>query len=267
MNQEIIKQDDNIIEIKREPEQQQKEFLNEFNINSMLASAGTIELTDKQKSILYAPIDRDKIAIRPDGMIYLPWVFYAERLHEAFGMEWALIPQGMPKIQNNYIMWGFYLVIKGKLAAFAIGGQLYYANNNKMSYDDACEGAKSNAAMRCCKDRGIAKELWQPEFIAEWKAEYAEQYITTEKGKQVTRWRKKGNDVERKEIIQNIKNIVDNIKLEPNEMRDYFYAWIKKDILRVYVNNITITDLMKIKMELNTLQKNYNSGEVNNGKI
>lgn len=29
---------------------------------------------------------------------------------------------------------------------------------------------KSNALMRCCKDLGIASELWDPVFIRKWKA-------------------------------------------------------------------------------------------------
>ena len=34
----------------------------------------------------------------------------------------------------------------------------------------ASEGAKSNALMRCCKDLGIAHELWSPRFIRDFKA-------------------------------------------------------------------------------------------------
>lgn len=33
------------------------------------------------------------------------------------------------------------------------------------SIPTAIEGAKSNALMRCCKDLGIASELWLPEYI------------------------------------------------------------------------------------------------------
>ena len=38
---------------------------------------------------------------------------------------------------------------------------------------DAVEGAKSNALMRCCKDLGIAKELWNPEYVRKWKEAFA----------------------------------------------------------------------------------------------
>jgi hypothetical protein len=33
------------------------------------------------------------------------------------------------------------------------------------SLSTALEGAKSNALMRCCKDIGIASELWDPIYI------------------------------------------------------------------------------------------------------
>ena len=37
----------------------------------------------------------------------------------------------------------------------------------------ALEGAKSNALMRCCKDIGIASELWDPNFVLQWRKENA----------------------------------------------------------------------------------------------
>ncbi len=33
----------------------------------------------------------------------------------------------------------------------------------------AGEGCKSNALLRCCKDLGVASELWDPRFIREFK--------------------------------------------------------------------------------------------------
>ena len=35
------------------------------------------------------------------------------------------------------------------------------------------ESAKSNCLMRCCKDLGIASELWDPTFVKRWVATYA----------------------------------------------------------------------------------------------
>lgn len=39
----------------------------------------------------------------------------------------------------------------------------------------AVEGCKSNALMRCCKDLGIASELWDPVFIRNFKKRYMQE--------------------------------------------------------------------------------------------
>lgn len=176
----------------------------EEELNKMISMAGTIELTESQKEILYAPVDDDLIEIRPDGMIYLPWMEYVSRLKQTFGLSWQAIPQGMPKFQGNHLYWGYYLVIGGKFAGFAIGEQEYQVKNYGMSYGDAVEGAKSNALMRLCKGIGICLELWQPSFIKRWKAEYAETYYNKEKQK--TYWRRK-----------ELQDIPEEQRIEPSE--------------------------------------------------
>ncbi|KAG9545817.1 hypothetical protein KCU79_g16279, partial [Aureobasidium melanogenum] len=41
----------------------------------------------------------------------------------------------------------------------------------------ATEGCKSNALMRCCKDLGIASELWDPRFIRRYMKEMGKEII------------------------------------------------------------------------------------------
>ena len=41
----------------------------------------------------------------------------------------------------------------------------------------AVEGCKSNAMMRCCKDLGVASELWDPRYIRKFKAEHAREFF------------------------------------------------------------------------------------------
>lgn len=56
------------------------------------------------------------------------------------------------------------------------------------------EGCKSNALMRCCKDLGIASELWDPEFIRKYrKTSMQEVWVehATTKKKRIM-WFKKG---------------------------------------------------------------------------
>jgi len=152
------------------------QFNNEFNIQPLLPTAGQLKITDDEKDILYKEVDENDVEIRPDGLIYLPWMEYATRLNKAFGTEWSMIPQGMPSFKDNYILWGFWLIIRGHYSGYAIGEQQYYPNNYQMTWGDACEGAKSNALMRLCKGLGITLELWKPSFIRKWKKGNAESY-------------------------------------------------------------------------------------------
>lgn len=179
----------------QESEKVEIKNLNDFTekIETLIPTCGTIELTEEQKKALYGPVNERDIEIRPDGLIYLPWIEYLSRLRDAFGMNWAIVPQCMPKLIDDYILWGFYLVIQGKLAGYAIGEQEYHLINKKMSWGDACEGAKSNALMRLCKGLGISLELWRPSFVRRWKEKYAETYWDTDRnGNRKQCWRKKG---------------------------------------------------------------------------
>lgn len=56
-----------------------------------------------------------------------------------------------------------------RLVAIARGEQEYFDPNG---IPTATEAVKSNALMRCCKDLGVASELWDPRFIREFKAKY-----------------------------------------------------------------------------------------------
>ena len=46
--------------------------------------------------------------------------------------------------------------------AQATGEHTFYSKSN-LNFGKACESAKSNALMRCCKDLGVASELWDPQ--------------------------------------------------------------------------------------------------------
>lgn len=56
-----------------------------------------------------------------------------------------------------------------RLVAIARGEQAYFDRDGIATATEAC---KSNALMRCCKDLGVASELWDPRFIREFKAEH-----------------------------------------------------------------------------------------------
>ena len=56
------------------------------------------------------------------------------------------------------------LYCHGRFVSQAMGEHSYFSKSN-IQYGKACEAAKSNALMRCCKDLGVASELWDPQVI------------------------------------------------------------------------------------------------------
>ena len=56
-----------------------------------------------------------------------------------------------------------------RLVAIARGEQEYFDPSGIPTATEAC---KSNALMRCCKDLGVASELWDPRFIREFKSQH-----------------------------------------------------------------------------------------------
>ena len=190
------------------------EISGKIEIADMVKSIGSVKLNEEQKKTLFAPVNEEEVEIRPDGLVYLPWVFYHTRLREVFGLEYALLPKGDPKYipEANLMVWGFYMVIKGSLMGYALGENGYHPNNRAMSYGDAIEGCKSNALMRLCKDLGISTELWQPEFVRKWKEEWAVYDTNTKKWKKKT---ENGNRLTAKTlqyltIEDEIKQIINN---------------------------------------------------------
>ncbi len=50
--------------------------------------------------------------------------------------------------------------------AQAVGECQYFSED---TITTAGEGCKSNALLRCCKDLGVASELWDPRYISDFK--------------------------------------------------------------------------------------------------
>lgn len=162
-----------------------------------LKDVGTLQLSEKAQAVLAESLQEGDIRIRPDGNIYVPWTWYADRLNRAFGVAgWGLIPQGMPLSKPSgtavLVVWGHWFIVAGIPIGFAMGETTYFPSNNMMSYADACEGAKSNSLARNCKLLGMTLDLWDNEFGDKWKAKYAETY-KDQNGK--TKWRKRKSDV------------------------------------------------------------------------
>ncbi|KAI9343181.1 mitochondrial genome maintenance MGM101-domain-containing protein [Obelidium mucronatum] len=119
--------------------------------------------------ILMAEINEDDVEIKPDGLLYLPEIKYRRILNRAFGPGgWAMVPRGPHTVTSKTLSREYALFCLGRFAAVARGEQDYF--NAESGLATASEGVKSNALLRCCKDLGVASELWDPNFIREFKA-------------------------------------------------------------------------------------------------
>lgn len=93
-----------------------------------------------------------------DGLIYLPEIKYRRILNRAFGPGgWGLAPRGEHTISPKNISREYALICSGRFVSQARGEQDFF---DISGLPTASEGCKSNALMRCCKDLGIASELW-----------------------------------------------------------------------------------------------------------
>ncbi|EGW34882.1 uncharacterized protein SPAPADRAFT_58009, partial [Spathaspora passalidarum NRRL Y-27907] len=138
--------------------------------------------------ILLAPIEPSDIEIKPDGLIYLPEIKYRRILNRAFGPGgWGMAPRSESMVLPGQISREYALVCHGRLVSIARGEQDYFGGQEKVT--TALEGCKSNALMRCCKDLGIASELWDPSFIRKFKQKYCDEvfaeHATTKKKKKL----------------------------------------------------------------------------------
>src|SRR5687767_11193643 len=147
--------------------------------------------------VLLGPVTEDDVEIRPDGLIYLPEIKYRRILNRAFGPgAWSLLPMEITvSVQDNMLFYKGALFVLGRFVSEAIGEQQYYPDNDRMSYATAAESAKSNCLMRCCKDLGIASELWDPAFVRQWVSQNAIDVWcvnvgSRDRGKKKKLWRK-----------------------------------------------------------------------------
>ncbi|KAI1315296.1 hypothetical protein EDD11_001028 [Mortierella claussenii] len=155
-------------------------------------SGMAIEPFEKEVAeLLMKPLDPEDIEIKPDGILYLPEIKYRRILNKAFGPGgWGLAPRSEHSITPKSISREYALICRGRFVSTARGEQDYFDPNNLPT---ASEGCKSNALMRCCKDLGIASELWDPSFIRKFKKQYCEEHfaehVVTKRKKRL--WKRK----------------------------------------------------------------------------
>lgn len=118
--------------------------------------------------ILMAPVAPEDVEITPDGLLYLPEIKYRRILNRAFGPGgWGIAPRTKTMVTKKQVTREYGLVCLGRLVSVSRGEMDYF---NAEGVTTAMEGCKSNALMRCCKDLGIASELWDPSFIRKFKS-------------------------------------------------------------------------------------------------
>ena len=128
------------------------------------------------RKVLAAPVDPHDVEIKPDGIVFLPGVAYRRILTRAFGAGgWALAPRSPARVMGNIVIYHGALYCLGRFVAEAVGECFYREGNANMSYASCVEGAKTDALSRCCKDLGIATEMWDANWREKWKAQYAYQ--------------------------------------------------------------------------------------------
>ncbi|GME78410.1 unnamed protein product [Ambrosiozyma monospora] len=173
---------------------------NTLNWSATFHGLGNAAFSKEAQEVLYSPIPDNDIEITPDGLLYLPEIKYRRILNRAFGAgAWGLAPRSETLISKSglggLLTREYGLVIHGRLVSIARGEQTFFSDKG---IPTATEGCKSNALMRCCKDLGIASELWDPRFIKQFKKKNCEdifvEYIPNKKKKKI--WKRKDEDVE-----------------------------------------------------------------------
>ncbi|PVI07290.1 Mgm101p-domain-containing protein [Periconia macrospinosa] len=143
--------------------------------------------TAEQHDVLLAPLHQDDVEVKPDGILYLPEIKYRRILNKAFGPGgWGLAPRGESIVTGKLVTREYGLIVQGRLVSIARGEQQYFDPDG---IPTATEGCKSNALMRCCKDLGIASELWDPRFIRQFTKDMTKEvwveHVTTKKKKKI----------------------------------------------------------------------------------
>ena len=163
-------------------------YKSEINI---FQGASTLSISEDETKKLSADFSNELIEIRPDGMIFLPQVFWRERLNKVFGIgQWALIiKHNTQDVERNKLYVESVMMIRGCYISTAVGEAELHEDNKMQSWASVWESAKSDSITRCCKDLGIASQLWQPNFINKWKDDNAVQVWVD--GKNRPQWRKK----------------------------------------------------------------------------
>ena len=134
-------------------------------------------LSKEQREILQTETPRELVKLRPDGMAYVDNIQYRKRLDDAFGVGgWSLKPisstmqpgtmstkNGPKEIIRVFVLGQLWC--EGRFVSESVGEDVYYPDNGNDSYATAWEKAKSNLLVRCSKELGLFRELWDRDWL------------------------------------------------------------------------------------------------------
>lgn len=160
-------------------------------------------LSEDVLTLLRTPPLPADIRIKRDGSLYVLSSFYPDLLNRTFGVGgWNIIPISEPTfIQNQdgskIVTREFGLYFLGRFMVMGVAdGPLYHNVGYKSGLSYAFEFAKREALAFCCKELGMAKNIYEEEFVKKWRDENADtvtcEHLTTKLTKQM--WIKKGSD-------------------------------------------------------------------------
>lgn len=151
---------------------EEQDLVSNADWSTSFQGLGAAPFPEKVTDILLQPTKPEDVEITPDGLVYLPEIKYRRILNRAFGPGgWGIAPRTKTMVTKRKVTREYGLVCLGRLVSVSRGEMDFF---NAEGVTTAMEGCKSNALMRCCKDLGIASELWDPVFIREFKAKYCD---------------------------------------------------------------------------------------------
>ncbi|KAK3945736.1 mitochondrial genome maintenance MGM101-domain-containing protein [Diplogelasinospora grovesii] len=167
---------------------------NGIDWSSSFHGLSTTPFSPETAAVLMKPLDPLDIEIKPDGIVYLPEIKYRRILNQAFGPGgWGLAPRGELIVGEKVVTREYALIVHGRFIAQARGECQYFSEE---TIPTAGEGCKSNALLRCCKDLGIASELWDPRYIREFRKQYCQEvwveHVVNKKRRQI--WTRKDGE-------------------------------------------------------------------------
>ncbi|KAJ1564923.1 hypothetical protein HK405_013619 [Cladochytrium tenue] len=135
---------------------------------------GTRPFPPATAAILREPVQpRDLVIQRDRGWLYLAEERYLDILDRAFGSgNWDLRPLSAPRRtpSGRTAFRSYALYADGRFVSEAVGDAAAAAGDGAPEAVEA--GCKYAALVRCCKDLGVALELWDPPAVSRLRSEF-----------------------------------------------------------------------------------------------